>query len=148
MEWWVRKVEFTNMKVSYLDRSCSKFRRRGYNRRIISLGQSSRPYKNTSTPYIASFSALPFPHRSMLTTKLSWAKPNIVPQYTTLSGGGGRGRVGGRKTAVSKTTSQTIHLMHHCPNELVHDCSVLETSKFFVEMQRTLITLWSSSKDL
>ena len=61
----------------------------------------------------------------MLTTKLSWAKPNIVPQYTTLSGGGGGGGEGGgvgRKTAVSKTTSQTIRLMHHCPNELVHDC--------------------------
>jgi hypothetical protein len=65
-----------------------------YNHRIISLGQSSRPYKNTSTPYIASFSALPFPHRSMLTTKLSWAKPNIVPQYTTLSGGGEGGGCG------------------------------------------------------
>jgi hypothetical protein len=61
---------------------------RTYNRQIISLGQSSRPYKNTPTPYIASVLALPFPHRSMLTTKLSWAKPNIVPQYTTLSGGG------------------------------------------------------------
>jgi hypothetical protein len=76
-----------------------------YNRRIISLGQSSRPYKNTSTPYIASFSALPFPHRSMLTTKLSWAKHIIVPQYTTLSGGGGgwRGSVWGVKLhAVTK----------------------------------------------
>jgi hypothetical protein len=57
----------------------------------------------------------------MLTTKLSWAKPNIVPQYTTLSGGG-KGEGVGRKTAVSKTTSQTIRLMYHCPNEFVHDC--------------------------
>ena len=71
-----------------------------------------------STPYIASVSALPFPHQSMLTMKLSWAKPNIVPQYTTLSGGG---EGGGCKTAVSKTTSQTNRLMHHYPNEVVHD---------------------------
>jgi hypothetical protein len=86
------------------------------------LGQSSRPYKNTPTLYIASVSALPSPHRSMLTTKLSWAKPNIGSQYTTLSGGG-KGEGAGRKTAVSKTISQTIRLMHHdCPNELVNDC--------------------------
>ena len=94
-----------------------------YNRRIISFGQSSRSYKNTPTRYIASVSALPFPHRSMLTRKLSWAKPNIVPQYTTLSGGG-KGEGVERKTAVSKTTSQTIiRWNHHCPIELVRDCT-------------------------
>ena len=63
----------------------------------------------------------------MLTTKLSWAKPNIGPQYTTLSGGG-KGEGAGRKTAVSKTISQTIRLMHHIIVRLMHHITFSSTT--------------------
>lgn len=35
--------------------------------------------------------------------------------------GGGKGDSEGRKTFVNNTKSQTIPLMHQCPNELVYD---------------------------
>jgi hypothetical protein len=74
-----------------------------YNRRIISLGQSSRPYKNTPTPYIASVSALPFPSPTDQCWQRNWVGRNLISVHNTQHWVvEGSGRVWGVKLPLAK----------------------------------------------